>query len=272
MTKAQRLGTVFLASGSLIVLIVVLLWLLAPLMIPQSFGDPPLAAHSLLQEPAPALSPFTPPTPSAAVSNVVNSTSTPGGLTPSPSSNNPTAVPTSSDLTINSSDEVQAHLGPDRTSAKPGYHLAIPALGIDVPVVSVGLESHQTSSSLQYQQWSVPDAYAVGWHDSSAPPGQPGNTVLNGHNNIHGAVFGDLVDLTLGEQIIIYEDDQSYVYQVAHREFLPEKGEPLRTRLRNARWIAPSDDDRLTIVTCWPNTSNSHRLVLIAQLITDQGS
>jgi sortase A len=138
-------------------------------------------------------------------------------------------------------------------------------LNIDAPVVPVSLEAQQNGSRWSYQQWSVPNSYAAGWHDSSAPPGQVGNTVLNGHNNIHGAVFGNLIDLTLGESIILYEADRKYIYQVVHREFLPEQGKPLKERIRNARWIAPSDDIRLTIVTCWPNSSNSHRLVVVAQ-------
>jgi sortase A len=143
--------------------------------------------------------------------------------------------------------------------------LSIPALNIDAPVVPVSLEAQQSGSRRPYQQWSVPDSYAAGWHDSSAPPGLAGNTVLNGHNNIHGAVFGNLVDLAMGEPIILYEADRKYIYKVVHREYLPEQGEPLKARLRNARWIAPSDDMRLTIVTCWPNSSNSHRLVVVAQ-------
>ena len=153
----------------------------------------------------------------------------------------------------------------DRALSEPSLSLSIPALGVDAPVIAVSLIAQLGGGRRPYHQWSVPDTYAVGWHESSAPPGQTGNTVLNGHNNIHGAVFGNLVDLTLGEQIILYEADHEYIYQVVHREFLPEQGESLRTRLWNARWIAPSDDQRLTIVTCWPNTSNSHRLVVVAQ-------
>jgi hypothetical protein len=45
---------------------------------------------------------------------------------------------------------------------------------------------------------------------------------------------------------------------------LPEKGESLERRLENARWLLRSTDERLTLVTCWPATSNTHRLILIA--------
>jgi len=36
-------------------------------------------------------------------------------------------------------------------------------------------------------------------------------------------------------------------------------------RRQNARWIAPTTDERLTLVTCWPYTGNSHRLIIVAK-------
>jgi hypothetical protein len=43
-----------------------------------------------------------------------------------------------------------------------------------------------------------------------------------------------------------------------------EKDQPLDVRLENARWILPSEDERITLVTCWPQDSNTHRLVIVA--------
>jgi sortase (surface protein transpeptidase) len=37
------------------------------------------------------------------------------------------------------------------------------------------------------------------------------------------------------------------------------------TRLNNARWLAHTEDVRLTLVTCWPKLSNTHRLILVAR-------
>jgi len=37
--------------------------------------------------------------------------------------------------------------------------------------------------------------------------------------------------------------------------------------LQNARWIMASSDERLTLVTCWPAYSNTHRLILVAKPI-----
>ena len=35
--------------------------------------------------------------------------------------------------------------------------------------------------------------------------------------------------------------------------------------MENAAWIMPSEDERLTLVTCWPYTSNTHRLIIVAR-------
>jgi hypothetical protein len=47
---------------------------------------------------------------------------------------------------------------------------------------------------------------------------------------------------------------------------LPERFEPLETRLENAQWILPSDDERITVVTCWPHDSTPHRVGGVAFL------
>lgn len=149
--------------------------------------------------------------------------------------------------------------------------IVIPALGVDATVQPVGLVV-QEAEGTEYLQWSTPNEYAVGWHDSSAQLGMTGNTVLNGHNNVHGAVFGALADLPLGEQMILYDEERSYVYQITQRELFQEKGQSLKQRYWNARWMLPTSDERVTIVSCWPNTTNSHRLVVIAHRVDEVGT
>ncbi len=149
------------------------------------------------------------------------------------------------------------------TDAARPSRLVIPSLGIDADIQPVSLELVGDGRN-EHAQWSVPASYAAGWHDQSAPLGQPGNTVLNGHNNIGGAIFRDLAHLKAGQKIVLYDQEQAYTYEVVQQEYLREAGQPLKNRVMNARWILPTTDERVTLVTCWPNTSNSHRLVVIA--------
>ncbi len=176
---------------------------------------------------------------------------------------------TASTIDVNAGNAGDA--GDDSFSATQPKRFSIPALGVDAPVQAVGA-ALQESEGRDYFQWSTPDEYAVGWHDSSAPLGVPGNTVFNGHNNIYGAVFKDLADLELGERLILYDENRSYMYQITQRELFVEDGMPLKDRFWNARWMLPTSDERLTIITCWPNTTNSHRLVVIAHPIDEAGT
>jgi LPXTG-site transpeptidase (sortase) family protein len=113
--------------------------------------------------------------------------------------------------------------------------------------------------------WDVPEEYAAGWHDTSTRLGEPGNTVINGHNTHHGEVFRDLYRLQAGDEIVVYADDISRTYQVSQTLILPETGQPLEVRLENARYAMAMDEECLTLVTCHPYGSLRNRLIVIAR-------
>jgi LPXTG-site transpeptidase (sortase) family protein len=158
----------------------------------------------------------------------------------------------------------------DNVIANQPQRLEIPSLNVDVAIRRVGLVP-VSSGGRMFFQWAVPSGYEVGWHESSAPLGTPGNTVLNGHNNIYGEVFRDLIDLSVGEEIIVHDSEGARVYQVEQQELLAENGQPLSVRLENARWIEPTSDERVTLVSCWPYATNSHRLIVVARPVSHMG-
>lgn len=141
--------------------------------------------------------------------------------------------------------------------------LVIESVGIDSQVIPVGWQVVEQNGR-QYSIWEVAD-YAVGWHKTSALLGQPGNTVMTGHNNVKGEVFRDLVNVEIGDKVTVYADERQFEYVVDFKTIVKEKGEPLEVRQRNAQWIAPTNDERLTLVTCWPYTSNTHRVIVVAR-------
>ncbi len=167
--------------------------------------------------------------------------------------------PTASRLQPTASRRVQVAtptpLPPDRIVAT--------SIGLDAPVVPVGQRMVQVGGQTAVI-WDVAD-YAAGWHKDSARPGQRGNIVISGHHNIKGEVFRYVVQLEEGDEIVLYAGGRPYRYVVQRKMILKEKGEPLEVRQRNARWIAPSSDERLTLVTCWPYTSNTHRVIVVAK-------
>jgi LPXTG-site transpeptidase (sortase) family protein len=140
--------------------------------------------------------------------------------------------------------------------------LVISAIKLDAPVESVGW--HVVAG---VSQWDVPDYYAAGWLMTSAPLGKAGNTAITGHHNVAGEVFRNLVKLKPGDLITLYAKGQSFYYEVKSRRILPERGQSEKVRLENARWIQPTTDERITLITCWPYTSNTHRLIIVAKPI-----
>ena len=67
-----------------------------------------------------------------------------------------------------------------------------------------------------------------------------------------------------GDLIRLEAAGERFTYIVAQTMTLAEEGQPINVRQDNARWILPTDDERLTLVTCWPYLANSHRLVVVA--------
>ena len=141
--------------------------------------------------------------------------------------------------------------------------IVIPAIQLDAPVLPAQLAEIEYLG-VRYQQWLAPDSLAAGWHTTSATLGVAGNTVLNGHHNVHGEVFGHLVDLKPGDLIWVYSGNRPFAYRVVLTTILRERWQPAAVKLANARWIQPSTDERLTLITCWPYESNTHRLVIVA--------
>jgi len=160
--------------------------------------------------------------------------------------------------------------------------LVIPDLNIDAKVVEMGWEVVNTAAGPQ-SDWVIPKN-AAGHHINSATMDQPGNLVLSGHNNIDGKVFEaismawddatrarvdeftDRSDILTGRRIQLYDALGKPVdYTVTDFFRLRDSGVSIAQRMQNARFVGPTDDSRLTLVTCWPPWSNTHRLVVVAK-------
>lgn len=183
--------------------------------------------------------------------------------------------PTQLDWAIHDQDDaIERYTDLDRSTAQPavqGYipdRLVISAIQLDAPIESIHFKEIKVDGQV-YEQWLVPSHFAVGWHDTSALVGKPGNTVLNGHHNVYGEVFGDLIKVEVGDLIQVFSGDKILIYQVADKLVLPERFQSLDVRISNANWIMPTTDERLTLVTCWPKDSNTHRVIVVALPLTD---
>jgi len=160
--------------------------------------------------------------------------------------------------------------------------IVIPDLKLDAPVVEMGWRVVQTANGPS-SDWVIPENQA-GHHMNSAALGAQGNLVISGHNNIYGRVFQpislawdddkrtrvddftDQSDVLNGHVIELFDaGGKQYNYTITAFYRLKDTGVPLEQRIANARFMQPTHATQVTLITCWPPTSNTHRLVVIAQ-------
>ncbi len=153
---------------------------------------------------------------------------------------------------------------------------------LDVPVADMTWKVVNTDAGPQ-SEWEVPE-YAAGWAVNSALLGEPGNVVLSGHNNIFGRVFmgisqawpasgvdkvdpvTDRTSALNGKKVqMIGADGRNFDYVITGFYRIKDSGVPLSQRVDNGKWMDPTGEARLTITTCWPPWSNTHRLVVVAE-------
>ncbi len=141
--------------------------------------------------------------------------------------------------------------------------LIIPAINVDTKVREMGWKVVRYKG-VSSSEWDIP-AYAAGWAKNSAVPGGGSNIVIVGHNNILGEVFRYLSNLQVGDTATLYVGNTPYTYRIEEKNIIRELGMPMSVRVKNAQWMAPTADERLTLISCWPYTGNSHRVIIVAR-------
>jgi len=193
---------------------------------------------------------------------ITESSTAPGRSTPSAGPTSaPRPQPSSTGGRLEAGDQVATQEGEKPAQSAPTRIVAT-TIGLDSPIVPVAWRIEGTDDGPR-AVWEVP-SNAVGWHVNSQYPGNGGNVVLSGHNNIAGEVFKNLIDLENGDIVRLIVDDTVYPYEVVGKMLLEEKGMPMEVRRQNAEWIAPTSYERLTLVSCWPYSTYTHRLIVIA--------
>ncbi len=228
------------------------------------------------------------PAPGAAVTTsasptIMPSPTAPLSLTPVPPTATATELPQSPAVTPAQPTNT-ATAPPAPVSAGLPVRIVIPDLEIAAPVVEMGWQVVETANGPQ-SEWDM-DALkgAVGHHINSAPLGVPGNIVISGHNNIYGREFEpislawdddnrtrvddltDSSDILNGRTIQLFDAaGQQFDYTIRAFYRLHDTGVSLAQRIENARFMQPTTDPRLTLVTCWPPWGNTHRLIVVAR-------
>jgi sortase A len=145
-------------------------------------------------------------------------------------------------------------------------HLRIPSVEIDTEIVPVS--SHVVEVNGQrLREWDVA-SYAAGFHDTSARPGEVGNTVITGHNDWEGEVFRTLEYAEIGDAIFVETDAGEFQYVIEEIHLRREVGVSMEERLATGQFMASMPDERVTLITCWPYGINDHRIIVVAKPVS----
>ncbi len=90
-------------------------------------------------------------------------------------------------------------------------------------------------------------------------PGENGNIVLAGHNDVYGEVFRYLEELEEGDEIeLVTSTGQRFIYRVSYKHFvLPDE----------VSVMDQTPDPIVTLISCHPYLINTHRIIVVAELL-----
>ncbi|MBI2634574.1 sortase [Candidatus Peregrinibacteria bacterium] len=144
--------------------------------------------------------------------------------------------------------------------------LIIPRINQNIPIVRV------SSESLLKRDWDGLEKEIQGalrdgvvHYPGTSLPGQAGNVVITGHSSYFPwdpgrfkDVFALLHDVVIGDRMIIYHNQNKYLYEVNDIQVvMPD----------NIQVLKQSPEDHLTLITCTPVGTNLKRLVVTAKPI-----
>src|SRR5258708_23613010 len=116
---------------------------------------------------------------------------------------------------------------PIRTYMKNPVRLAIPAIGINAFVESVGTQSNADLATPTQNPWE-----GVGWYNLGPHPGERGSAVMDGHLGRPGgypAVFWRLDDLHIGDEIVVMNTSgKTLHFQVTRIAFYRPQEAPIQ--------------------------------------------
>lgn len=123
--------------------------------------------------------------------------------------------------------------------------IVIPAINVDWPVVE-GDDWEQLKQG-------------IGHRPGTASPGERGNMVLSGHNDVYGEPFRDLEILAVGKEVLVYAGPNVFRYVIkAKRVVAPTDLSPLE----------PSRTPIITLITCTPYRIDTLRLIVVGELVS----
>jgi sortase A len=129
--------------------------------------------------------------------------------------------------------------------SRQAIRIQIPAINVDAPVV-------------QGDGWEQLKK-GVAQHIGTSNPGENGNMVLSGHNDVFGEVFRDLDRLNAGDTIFVFTNLRQYTYVITGTQMVT----PTTVGV-----MAPTPNPTVTLISCHPYLVDIHRIIVSAVLVS----
>jgi sortase A len=150
----------------------------------------------------------------------------------------------------------------------PATRISIPAIQLNSKIIELFPTEKRFVGSESNFMWK-PAAFAVGHYETSGNPSEGGNIILAGHNNTLGEVFRDLNKLIPGDEIILFTDIEEFHYLVEGKYLIPYLGVEKEGDVQLQLYAAPQPTEMVTLISCWPYATNSHRIIIRAVPATE---
>jgi LPXTG-site transpeptidase (sortase) family protein len=148
----------------------------------------------------------------------------------------------------------------------PDTRIVIPRINKNVPIVQVRAEN------LLKRDWNALEndmmealKFGIVHFPGTALPGEKGNIALTGHSSYFPwdrgrfkDVFALLHEVKMGDMVLLYHKQKKYIYEVNDIKIV--KPDDIDV-------LDPSNEDKLTLITCTPIGTDLRRLIVTAKLI-----
>lgn len=169
-------------------------------------------------------------------------------------------------FTNNPDEQKQQMADLDLSVTPPDNRLIIPKLDKNIPIIESDPAKLLSSDWETLEKTFQEDLKSGVLHyPGTSVPGEPGNMFITGHSSYYfwdsgnyKNVFARLNHLEVGDDIVIYYDQQKYHYQVTEKKEVSKD---------DVSVLAQGDDQRLTLMTCTPVGTNLRRLIVTAELV-----
>lgn len=137
------------------------------------------------------------------------------------------------------------------------FEVRIEKIGVEAPVI-------ENVDGTNKQAYSETLESGVAHFKGTALPGEGSNIFIFGHSSTvsgkgtYAKVFARLGELEKGDQVTIFYNGKEYKYSVFEKKVV---------RSDDISVLEPTNNEQLTLMTCWPIGSDKKRLIVKSKII-----